>query len=480
MNASTATSVQYTTTIRLEYPHEPGWMAKITTAIAEHGGSIGSVDLVHIRNNRSLRDFSVECGSTDHAHEIVEALMKLEGLAVRSVSDETFLMHLGGKLEVRSRVKLKTRSDLSMAYTPGVARVCKAIEADVQHSYNLTIRKNCIAIVSDGTAVLGLGDIGPEAAMPVMEGKAVLFKQFGGVDAFPLCVASKDVDQIIQFCKMIAPTFGGINLEDISAPRCFEIEEALKRELEIPVFHDDQHGTAVVVLAALINALKIVDKRPGDLKIVVSGAGAAGVACTKILLSYGVKNVVVCDSRGAIHQGRDLGNNKAKLWLAEQTNQDGESGHLSDVIRGADVFLGVSQPDVMTIEDVKAMNDQPIIFALSNPDPEISPAVAHEVAAVVGTGRSDYPNQINNVLAFPGIFRGALSSRARDINEAMKLAAAEAIASVISEQELAPDYVIPSIFDRRVTRQVAGAVAHAAEQTRVARRTPKNTIAVWA
>lgn len=480
MNTSATPSVQYTTTVRLEYPHETGWMAKITTVIAEHGASIGSVDLVHIRDERSLRDFCVECASTDHAHEVVKALEQLEGLKVRSVSDNTFLMHLGGKLEVRSKVKLKTRADLSMAYTPGVARVCKAIAADTEHSFNLTIRKNCVAIVSDGTAVLGLGDIGPEAAMPVMEGKAVLFKQFGGVDAFPLCVASKDVDDIIKFCKMVAPTFGGINLEDISAPRCFQIEDTLKRELDIPVFHDDQHGTAVVLLAAMINSLKIVKKQPQDVKVVVSGAGAAGVACTKILLTYGVTNAVVCDSRGAIHRGRSFTDNPAKTWLAEHTNPDNEQGQLSDVIQRADVFVGVSQPNVLTVEDVKSMNSQPIIFAMSNPDPEIAPDQAQGIATVIGTGRSDYPNQINNVLAFPGIFRGALSSRARDINEAMKHAAAEAIASVVSEQELSPDYVIPSIFDRRVTRLVAGAVAKAADQTGVARRTPKSTIAVWA
>jgi malate dehydrogenase (oxaloacetate-decarboxylating) len=475
-----APNVQYTTTVRLEYPHEPGWLAKITTAIAERGASIGSVDLVHIRNGRSLRDISVECDSTDHAHEVVRSLEKLRGLNVRSVSDDTFLMHLGGKLEVRSRVKLKTRADLSMAYTPGVARVCKAIAEDKQLSYNLTIRKNCIAIVSDGSAVLGLGDIGPEAAMPVMEGKAVLFKQFGGVDAFPLCIATKDTGEIIRFCKQIAPTFGGINLEDISAPRCFEIEETLKRDLEIPVFHDDQHGTAVVLLAAMINALKIVNKRPGDIKVVISGAGAAGVACTKILLSYGVTRAVICDSRGAIDRKRDFTGNQAKAWLAEHTNPDNESGKLADVIGGADVFVGVSQPNVLTVDDVKNMKSGPIIFAMSNPDPEIAPDLVHGIAAVVGTGRSDYPNQINNVLAFPGIFRGALSSRSRDINEAMKHAAAEAIASVITEHELSPDYVIPSIFDRRVTRMVAGAVAKAAEETGAARRIPKNTIAIWA
>ncbi len=480
MNPPIIPSVQYTTTVRLEYPHEPGRMAMIAAAIAEQGGSIGSVDLVHIRAGQSLRDFSIECASTDHAQEVVAALQALDGVTVNSVSDDTFLMHLGGKLEVRSKVKLKTRADLSMAYTPGVARVCTAIAEDPQLSFNLTIRKNCIAIVSDGSAVLGLGDIGPEAAMPVMEGKAVLFKQFGGVDAFPLCVDSKRVEDIIQFCRMIAPTFGGINLEDISAPRCFQIEDALKEELDIPVFHDDQHGTAVVVLAAMINALKIVNKRPGDIKVVISGAGAAGVACTKILLSYGVSRAVVCDSKGAIHRGRSFGDNATKVWLAEHTNPDNEQGQLSDVIAGADVFVGVSQPNVLSVDDVRAMNSQPIVFAMSNPDPEIAPEKIQGIAAVIGTGRSDYPNQINNVLAFPGIFRGALSSRARQISEPMKLAAAEAIASVVVSDELSPDYVIPSIFDQRVTRLVAGAVARIAEETGVARRTPKSTIAVWA
>ena len=472
-------SVQYTTTIRLAYPHERGWMAKISAVIAEKGASIGSIDLVHIRDGKSLRDFSVECASTEHAHEVVHALEQLDGLKVQSVSDDTFLMHLGGKLEVRSKVKLKTRADLSMAYTPGVARVCKAIAADKYLAFNLTIRKNCVAIISDGSAVLGLGDIGPEAAMHVMEGKAILFKRFGEIDAFPLCIASKEVDDIITFCKMVAPSFGGINLEDISAPRCFEIEDALKRELDIPVFHDDQHGTAVVLLAAMINALKLVDKQPSEIKVVVSGAGAAGVACTKILLSYGVKQAVVCDSKGAIDRSRDFTSNAAKQWLAEHTNPDDERGHLCDVITGADVFVGVSQPDVLTEKDLRSMNERPIVFAMSNPDPEIDPEIAHRVAAVVGTGRSDYPNQINNVLAFPGIFRGALSARATCINEAMKHAAAEAIASVIGPEELSPDYVIPSIFDRRVTRLVAGAVAKAAGESGVARRIPKNTIAIW-
>jgi len=480
MNTSPVPSVQYSVTVRMEYPHEPGWMARIASAIAGQGASIGSVDLVHVRHGQSLRDYTLECASTDHAHHVVEEIKKLDGVEIQSVSDDTFLMHLGGKLEIRSKVKLKTRADLSMAYTPGVARVCQAIERDPDSSFNLTIRKNCVAIVSDGSAVLGLGNIGTRAAMPVMEGKAILFKQFGGIDAFPLCVDSQRVEDIVLFCKMVAPTFGGINLEDISAPRCFQIEQALKEDLDIPVFHDDQHGTAVVLLAALINALKVVHKEPGDLKVVVSGAGAAGVTCTKTLLAYGVKNAVVCDSKGSIYDGREIGDNPAKAWLAEHTNPDKLKGHLDDVIGGADVFVGVSQPNVLSVDGVRAMNENPIVFAMSNPDPKIAPEAIEGLAAVVGTGRSDYPNQINNVLAFPGIFRGALSSRARQINEPMKLAAAEAIASVVSPEELSADYIIPSIFDSRVTRAVAGAVAQAAQETGMAQRTPKDTIAVWA
>ncbi len=472
MESHHAPSPQYALTIRMEYPHQPGWMAKIAAVVAGEGGAIGAVDLVHIHRGRSLRDYTVECPSPDGAKHIVAALQAIEGLEVKSVSDDTFLIHLGGKLEIRSKVSLQTRADLSMAYTPGVARVCQAIATNRVNSFNLTIRKNCIAVVSDGSAVLGLGNVGPHAAMPVMEGKAILFKEFGSVDAFPLCVASQDVDEIVRFCQLIAPSFGGINLEDISAPRCFEIEQRLQ-SLDIPVFHDDQHGTAVVVLAALINALKIVGKQPARLKAVIAGAGAAGVACARMLVHFGITNLTACDRQGAIYHGRDVGDNAAKLWLAEHTNPDREKGTLREVIRGADMLLGVSAPDLLTREDIEQMNAGPIVFAMSNPVPEVAPEAIHDMVGVMGTGRSDYPNQINNVLAFPGIFRGALDTRASEINEAMKLAAAHAIAEVIKDEDLTADYVIPSIFDRRVTQAVARAVTHAARESGVARRIPK-------
>jgi malate dehydrogenase (oxaloacetate-decarboxylating) len=378
-------------------------------------------------------------------------------------------MHLGGKIEVRSRMQLRTRDDLSMAYTPGVARVCRAIADDPERACNLTIKRNTVAVVSDGTAVLGLGDIGPRAAMPVMEGKAMLFKEFAKVDAFPICLDTKDVDQIVETVKNLAPGFGGINLEDISAPRCFEIEERLKEELDIPVFHDDQHGTAVVTLAALINALKIVGKKIEDLQIVVNGIGAAGVACAKIMMAAGATNIVGCDSKGIVHEGRE-GLNPAKQWFAEHTNPDGRTGDLSDAVRGADLFLGLSVPGVLTVEHLESMNQDPIVFAMANPDPEIRPERAFGHARIIATGRSDYPNQINNVLCFPGIFRGALDVRAHEINEDMKLAAAEAIAGVIPPKELSEDYIIPSVFDERVAPAVAEAVAEKAKESGMARR----------
>lgn len=468
-----STSAQYRLTARLEYPHASGWIARISAVIGEAGGVIHAIDLVQITRDVSVRDYSIEASSVDHAQQIVDAVTAIEGVNLQFVSDDTMLMHLGGKLEIASKVPLKTRADLSMAYTPGVARVCTAIHEDYKKSFNLTIRKNCIAVVSDGSAVLGLGNIGAAAAMPVMEGKAILFKEFGDVDAFPLCTATQDPDEIVRFCEQIAPTFGGINLEDISAPRCFEIETRLRESLDIPVFHDDQHGTAVVVLAALINSLKVVDKRAQDLKVVVSGAGAAGVACTKLLYDYGVRNLVVVDSRGAIHEGRDLGDNQAKRWLAEHTNPDREEGRLGAVIAGADLFVGVSAPDVISREDVARMGVSPMVFAMSNPDPEVRPELVQDIVAVMATGRSDFPNQVNNVLAFPGIFRGALDSRATDINEAMKRAAAEAIAAVVSENQLSAEYVIPSVFNRKVSRQVAAAVSRAAHRTHVGRRMPK-------
>jgi len=469
-------SAQYATTIRVDCPHSPGWIARIASAIGEAGGAIQAIDLVHIERGRSLRDYTIECTSSDHAREIVEAVKLIKGLEVRSVSDRTFLQHLGGKLEIRSRIPLKTRADLSMAYTPGVARVCEAIHDDPRASFSLTIRKNCIAVVSDGSAVLGLGNIGAVAAMPVMEGKAILFKEFGGVDAFPLCIDTQDTDEIIAFCKAIAPSFGGINLEDIAAPKCFEIEDELRKSLEIPVFHDDQHGTAVVVLAGVINALRVTGKRPEKMKLVVAGAGAAGWACTRSLVEFGISNAIVCDRKGAIHRGRgDVGGNPAKAWMIENTNPNGEQGTLQEVIAGADMFLGVSAPGILTREDVQRMNPDPILFAMSNPVPEVLPEEVEDIACVLGTGRSDYPNQINNVLAFPGIFRGALDAGAGEINEAMKLAAAHAIAAMISDEELSPEYVIPSVFNRRVAKEVGRAVFQAAHETEIARRVHKTT-----
>ncbi|MFQ5717985.1 MAG: NAD-dependent malic enzyme [Acidobacteriota bacterium] len=475
MTSQGTPSAQYAITMRLEYPHEPGWIARIAALIAGEGGSIAAIDLVHIQRKKSLRDYTIECISPEQANRILVAIRGLESVEVKSVSDNTFLMHLGGKLEIASKVSLKTRADLSMAYTPGVARVCSAIEADPRVSFNLTIRKNCVAVISDGSAVLGLGNIGPEAAMPVMEGKAILFKEFGGVDAFPLCVASQDPEEIIRFCEMVAPSFGAINLEDIAAPRCVQIEQALKTKLSIPAFHDDQHGTAVVVLAGAINAFRFTGKKPEDVKLVVSGAGAAGIACTKMLAQLGVAEIIVCDRHGAIHAGRDVGDNPLKQWLAAETNPNRLTGSLSDVISGADMFLGLSAPGLLGREDVAKMAPDAIVFAMANPTPEIMPEEVEGLCAVMATGRSDYPNQINNVLAFPGIFRGALDARASDINETMNHAAAEAIAGVISEEELCAEYIIPGVFNRNVAKRVARAVFHAAHTSHVGHRTPKVT-----
>ncbi len=462
-------SASYSMTLRVEFPHRAGSLGKILTAVGEAGGMVGAVDIVRMQQERTIRDITVNARDSDHGQQIVQTVEELPDVRVVNVSDRTFLMHLGGKIEVRSKMQIRTRDDLSMAYTPGVARVCRAIARDPERAFNLTIKRNTVAVVSDGTAVLGLGDIGPRAAMPVMEGKAMLFKEFARVDAFPICLDTKDADEIVQAVKNIAPAFGGINLEDISAPRCFEIEERLKKELDIPVFHDDQHGTAVVVLAALINSLKIVGKRMEDLRVVVNGIGAAGVACAKILMAAGVENVIGCDSRGIVHEGRE-GLNPSKQWFAEHTNPEGKTGDLSEAVRDTDLFLGLSVPDVLTIEHLKAMNKDPLIFAMANPDPEIRPEEAMEHARIIATGRSDYPNQINNVLCFPGVFRGALDVRARGIDEEMKLAAAEAIAGVIPEGDLSEDYVIPSVFDERVAPAVAEAVAEAARESGMARR----------
>jgi malate dehydrogenase (oxaloacetate-decarboxylating) len=455
--------------LRVTLHNRPGVLGWLTTAIGAAGGNIEAIELVDVSRNALTRDITVHAASEAHANAIVAQVRRVDGVDVLSASDRTIRMHLGGKIEVVPRVPVRTAGDLAMAYTPGVARVCQAIHKDPDAAFALTIKKNTVAVVTDGSAVLGLGDIGPAAAMPVMEGKALLFKEFGGVDAFPICIGSQDVDEIVRTVTLIATTFGGINLEDISAPRCFEIEERLQQALDIPVFHDDQHGTAVAVLAALMNSLTLVGKRMHDLKVVVSGVGAAGVACTKILMAAGVRNVIGCDRQGALHRERTDRLSSIKRWYAEHTNPDGERGTLRDAIRGADVFLGLSAPGVIEVEDLQRMAAQPIVFAMANPTPEIMPEVAGPYVAVMATGRSDYPNQINNVLCFPGIFRGALASRASTINEEMKLAAAHAIAGMVREDQLAADYIVPSVFDRRVADAVGRAVEEAAHRTGVAR-----------
>lgn len=463
-------SASYSLTVRLKLSNRSDSLGALATAIGQAGGNIGAIDTVGVERDGIIRDITIDASSSRHGSDIVEILRGVPGVEVINVSDRTFLMHLGGKIEVVSKTPLKTRDDLSMAYTPGVARVCEAIHQAPEKVFNLTIKKNTVAVVTDGSAVLGLGDIGPAAALPVMEGKAMLFKEFAGVDAFPICLSTRDPDEIVRTVKAIATSFGGINLEDISAPRCFDIEARLQAELDIPVFHDDQHGTAVVVLAALINALKIVNKEINRLKVVVNGVGAAGVACSKMLMTAGVRNLVGCDRQGALYRGRREHMNPIKEWYAEHTNPNREMGLLHQVIQGADVFLGLSTPGVVNAEDLSRMAGNPVVFAMANPTPEIMPEEAGPRVAVMATGRSDYPNQINNVLCFPGIFRGALTCRASRINEAMKLAAANAIAELITERELQRDYIIPSVFDKRVVEAVARNVEAAAYRTGVARR----------
>jgi malate dehydrogenase (oxaloacetate-decarboxylating) len=441
----------------------------VATAIGNSGGDLVGIDVISSGRNTTTRDITVAVHNTAHSQFIVEVINKINGVKVINVSDRTFLMHIGGKIEIKSKMPIKNRDDLSRVYTPGVARVCMAIAEEPNKAYSLTIKRNMVAVVSDGTAVLGLGDIGPSAAMPVMEGKAMLFKQLADVDAFPICLDTKDTEEIIRIVKALSPAFGGINLEDISSPRCFEIEERLKKELEIPVFHDDQHGTAVVLLAGLLNALKITGKKAEDIKVVLTGIGAAGIACTKMLLHAGVRNVIGVDRMGAINRDVHYENPQWNAY-ANMTNPENVSGNLSDVISGADVFIGVSAPGILRVEDVKKMSNDSIVFAMANPDPEIDPELARPYVRVMATGRSDYPNQINNVLCFPGIFRGALDCRAKEINEEMKLAAAGAIASVVTEDELSETYIIPSVFNNKVVEKVRQAVIKAAYQTGVARK----------
>jgi malate dehydrogenase (oxaloacetate-decarboxylating) len=465
-------SAQYSLTVRVEIPHRLGMLGHVAVAIGEAGGLIQTVDVVEIQPEIVVRDITFDATGRDAWDRILAAVRTVEGVRIVETVDRTFRMHVGGKIEMRNKSPLETRDDLSMAYTPGVARVCKAIHDDNDRAFRYTIKRNTVAVVSDGTAVLGLGDIGPCAAMPVMEGKAMLFKEFAGVDAFPICLDTKDPQQIIDTVAAIAPGFGGINLEDISAPRCFEIEDALKARLDIPVFHDDQHGTAVVVLAALYNALKIVGKRMEDLHVAVIGLGAAGVAVTKILHTAGVTSVVGADSRGALSTERqdyvDGSMPEIKKWYAENSNPEKISGGPNDILEGADLLIGLSGPGVIAPEALDRMNTDAMVFAMANPDPEVTPEEAGPKVRIMATGRSDYPNQINNVLCFPGIFRGALDVRARQITDEMKIAAARGIASLVSEMELREDYIIPSVFNREVAPVVAAAVAAEARQEGVA------------
>jgi malate dehydrogenase (oxaloacetate-decarboxylating) len=453
--------VSYSITVRLEVPSRGRAVSGLTHAVEHAGGAVTAVDVAPIGHERLRVDLTCAARDTGHADAIVAALGAVPGVTVAKVSDRTFLMHLGGKIETSVKVPLRNRDDLSMAYTPGVARVSMAIARNPEDARRLTVKRNSVAVVTDGSAVLGLGNIGPYAALPVMEGKAALFKRFAGIDAWPVCLDTQDTDEIVRTVQVIAPGFGGINLEDISAPRCFEVERRLRDLLDIPVFHDDQHGTAIVVLAALTNALRVVGKKLSAVRIAMSGAGAAGTAVLRLLLASGASDVVVCDDRGALFPGRP-GLDDNLRWVAEHTNTAGYDGDLAGALRGADVFIGLSAPHILTGADVATMRPDAIVFALANPDPEVEPGEADEHAAVVATGRSDYPNQINNVLAFPGVFRGLLDAQSRAVTDDMLLAAARALAGVVSPAELGPQYIIPSVFNAGVSSAVAAAVRDAA------------------
>jgi len=457
-------SVQYSITIRLEAPAKNTAVSELTSIIELAGGSVTAVDVNHSDAERVRVDLTCACTNSEHAAEIVESLKKVVGVVVGKVSDRTFLAHLGGKLTIESKLPIRNRDDLSLIYTPGVARICEAIAKDPKDARRLTIKRNTIAVVTDGSAVLGLGNIGPLAALPVMEGKAALFKRFANIDAFPICLDTQDTDEIVRTVKAIAPVFAGINLEDISAPRCFEIEARLRAELDIPVFHDDQHGTAIVCLAALRNALKVVGKKIEDVQLVMSGAGAAGTAVLKLLFAAGLRHATVADQRGIIHVGRDdIDPNSSLGWVAQATNKSGKTGTLKDAIVGADVFIGVSAANLLVAEDIEKMAPNSIVFALANPNPEIDPAQAAKYAAVVATGRSDFANQINNVLAFPGFFRGLLDAGATQITEEMLLAAAKALADCVEPSELNASYIVPSVFHADVSQRVAEAVRNVAK-----------------
>ncbi len=453
----------FSVTLRLELPNRAGMLASVTQAIASVGGNLGQIDLIEQTRQISIRELTVDASSSEHEEKIVQAVKTLPDVTVLEVYDRTFNLHRSGKITVNSKIPIKSQADLSMAYTPGVGRICTAIAEDPAQVYTLTIKQNTVAIITDGSAVLGLGNLGPYGALPVMEGKAMLFKEFAGIDAFPICLATQDTDEIIRTVKNIAPVFGGINLEDIAAPRCFEIEDRLRKELDIPVFHDDQHGTAIVTLAALINALKLLKKSLSEIRIVINGAGAAGVAVARLLRKAGAQTIWICDTKGIISLSRtDLTEQKLEFAVKAQ-------GSLAGALQGADVFIGLSAPGVLTPEMVRSMAKDPIVFAMANPIPEIQPELLGPDVAVIATGRSDYPNQINNVLAFPGVFRGAIDCRASAITTTMYLEAAYAIASLINPSDLDREYIIPSVFDKRVALAVAAAVQQAARQEGIAR-----------
>lgn len=470
----TRPSASYSLTLRIEYPNTVGMLGRLTSIIGESGGDIGSVDIARTTRSTITRDITFSSSDYEHGQRIIAAVRSIEGVDVVHVSDRTFLLHLGGKIEIHAKVPVKNRDDLSMVYTPGVARIAQVIADEPHDVYNLTIKKNTVAVVTNGSEVLGLGNAGPLAALPVMESKAILFKEFAGVDAFPICLDVAGEDEFVAAVKAIAPTFGAIHLEDIAAPACFDVESRLTERLDIPIMHNDQHGTAIVVLAALINALRITGKTPGALRIIINGAGAAGIATVRLLTHYGAPDIVLCDSGGALTPERAAGINPVVAEVVAVTNPHGLRGTIQEVLRGADVFIGFGGRTVLEPEHIQAMNPDPIVFAMANPYPEIEPSRIAGIARVVATGKSDFPNQINNMMCFPGFFRGLLDARATRVNDEMKLAAARAIADIIGRDELHEDYIIPSVFDRRVVKAVAMAVMTAANQTGVALRSPKS------
>jgi len=457
-------------TIRAKYPNTTGMLAKIINTISNNGGDMSAIDVVSIEGDYIVRDLTINTNGNDHAEKIIDKLNTLKEVNIQNVSDQTFLLHLGGKIEVNSAFDISTRDDMSKAYTPGVGRISSHIHKTPEAAWALTTKSHTIAVVTDGSAVLGLGNIGPEAALPVMEGKAMILKNFANVDAWPICLNTQDEDEIVDIVKAISPGFGGINLEDISAPRCFYIEQRLKQEIDIPVFHDDQHGTAIVVLAALINSLKIVNKKPKDIKIVIAGVGAAGIACANILMDYGVKNIIGIDRQGIVSRNRNYNDNIYKKNFAEKTNPENIKGDLKKALKNADCFIGLAGPNMVTKEMLEQMKPQSIVFALANPVPEIMPELIPSNVKVMATGRSDYPNQVNNSLAFPGIFKGILEVRAKSITDKMKISAAKAIASVIPRRLLSSDFIIPSVFDKSVVKSVSENIAAAAVKEGVSRK----------